>query len=158
MLSCIQRGSTPLVGPRKRSAQANRPNSSSSARGGRGGRGSSGSRGGGRTSAGRSTGVTKASHADSIDKKLAQTTFNRIGELFAKTEPEMLLSHLQNLAYPHNKKSITQGRKDLGRGMFVLCLQGKHEPVACHLLRANKADTSAGKMAARFWAKCSKGD
>ena len=143
---------------RKRSAQTNRSNSSPSTRGGRGGRGSSGSRGGGHTSAGRSTGITKASHADPVDEKLAQATFNRIGELFAKSEPEMLLPHLQNLAYPQNKKSITQCRKDLGRGMCVLCLQGKHEPAACHLLRANKANTPAGKMAARFWAKYSKGE
>jgi hypothetical protein len=93
-----------------------------------------------------------------VDEKLAQTQFNRIGELFAKSEPELLLPHLQNLAYPHNKKSITQCRKDLGRGMCILCLQGKHKPEDCHLLRANKANTPAGKMAARFWAKYSKGD
>ena len=142
---------------RKRSAQNNRSNSSPSNRGGRGGRGGSGSRGG-HTSAGRSTGITKASHADPVDEKLAQTQFNRIGELFAKSEPELLLPHLQNLAYPHNKKSITQCRKDLGRGFCVLCLQGKHDPPSCHLLRANKANTPAGKMAARFWAKYSKGE
>ena len=97
-----------------------------------------------------------AYNADPVDEKLAQSTFILIGELFAKTEPEMLLPHLQNLAYPHNKKSITQCRKDLGRGMCALCLQGKHDPAGCHLLRASKADTPAGKMAARFWDKYSK--
>ena len=140
---------------RKRSAQYDRQNSSPSMRGGRGGRGGSGPRGAGRSSPAKSHGVSKASYADTVDEKLGTTIFNRIGELFAKSEPEMLLPHLQNLAYPNNQKSITQCRKDLGRGMCVLCLQGKHEPASCHLLRANKANTPAGKMAARFWEKYS---
>ena len=145
---------------RKRSAPHNRQTTSPSVRGGKNIRGSSVSRGAGRASPAKpqSSGVSKASHADDVDQKLAQTTFNRIGELFAKTDPELLLPNLQNLAYPNNQKSLTQCRKDLGRGMCMLCLAGRHSPANCHLLRTSKADSPEGKMAARFWEKYSKAD
>jgi hypothetical protein len=145
---------------RKRSAPHNRQTTSPSVRGGKNTRGSSVSRGAGRASPSKpqSAGVNKASHADDFDQKLAQTTFNRIGEVFAKSDPELLLPNLQNLAYPNNQKSLTQCRKDLGRGMCMLCLAGRHSPANCHLLRPSKADSPEGKMAARFWEKYSKAE
>ena len=145
---------------RKRSAPHNRQTTSPSLRGGKNTRGSSVSRGAARASPSKpqSAGVNKASHADDYDQKLAQTAFNRIGELFAKSDPELLLPNLQNLAYPNNQKSLTQCRKDLGRGMCMLCLAGRHSPANCHLLRPSKADSPEGKMAARFWEKYSKAD
>jgi hypothetical protein len=137
---------------RKRSAQPSWQSGSPATRGGRGSRGTSASRGTGRaTSQGRSN-LGQADDTPS-DKNLASELFTKIGNLFSKSDPDLMIPGIQNTAYKNNQKSISQCRKDLGRGNCVLCLAGPHPPEKCYLLGASKANTEEGKMAHRFMAK-----
>lgn len=136
---------------RKRSAQPNWQSNSPSTRGGRGSRGASASRGNGRSaSQGRSN---PGSAEEPSDKNLASEIFTKIGNMFSKSDPDLLIPGIQNMAYKTNQKTLSQCRKDLGRGNCVLCLAGKHPPQKCYLLTAAKAHTEEGKMAHRFMAK-----
>ena len=137
---------------RKRSAQPSWQSGSPATRGGRGSRGTSASRGSGRaTSQGRSN-LGQADDTPS-DKNLASELFTKIGNLFSKSDPDLMIPGIQNTAYKNNPKSISQCRKDLGRGNCVLCLAGRHAPEKCYLLTPVKANTEEGRMAHRFMAK-----
>jgi uncharacterized membrane protein YgcG len=141
---------------RKRSAQPSWPAGNSS-RGGRGSsRGGSTSRGGGRASSLGRTDTTSDAALDKACFTLGNELFTKIGSMFSKTDPDLLLPGIQNKAYPNAMKTLSQCRKDIGRGNCILCQSGRHDPPNCWLLRENKAHTEEGKMAKRFMAKWAK--
>ena len=142
---------------RKRSAQPSWQGGNSS-RGGRGSssRGGSTSRGGGRGSSLGRTDTTSDAALDKACVALGTELFTAVGTMFSKTDPDLLLPGIQNKAYPNAMKTLSQCRKDLGRGNCILCQSGRHSPENCWLLKENKAHSEEGKMAKRFMAKWSK--
>ena len=87
------------------------------------------------------------------DKNLASELFTKIGNLFRKSDPALMIPGIENMAYKNNQKTLSQCRKDLGRGNCVFCPAGRNAPQNCYLLKPIKANTVEGKMAHRFMAK-----
>ena len=137
---------------RKRSAQPSWQVGNSS-RGGRGSstRRSSTSWGAGCTS---SPGHSNPGSAEDVsDKGLAIESFTKIGNLFSKTDPDLMVPRIQNKAYPNAQKTLSQCSKDLGRGNCASCQTGHHSPENGYLIKPIKANSEEGKMALCFWTK-----